>query len=90
MTVFDLWHEKNFNYKYLPKKYSLNISDHILCPSLKTKNDLVDIYDIDPKKFLLHILVLNNLVKSLRTLKLKFFINLLFCMLVKEKDIKIL
>lgn len=50
LTVFDLWHEKNFNCKYLPKKYSLNISDHILCPSIKTKNDLVDIYNIDPKK----------------------------------------
>ena len=50
LTVFDLWHEKNSKILYRPKKYSLNISDHIVCPSVSTKNDLVEIYNIDPKK----------------------------------------
>ena len=50
LTVFDLWHEKNSKTLYRPKEYSLNISDHIVCPSVSTKNDLVDIYKIDPEK----------------------------------------
>ena len=50
LTVFDLWHEKNSKTLYRPKRYSLNISDHIVCPSASTKNDLVEIYNIDPKK----------------------------------------
>ena len=50
LTVFDLWHEKNSKTFYRPKEYSLNISDHIVCPSVSTKNDLVEIYNIDPKK----------------------------------------
>ena len=50
LTVFDLWHEKNSKNLYRPKEYSLNISDHIICPSVSTKNDLVEIYNIDPKK----------------------------------------
>jgi glycosyltransferase involved in cell wall biosynthesis len=50
LTVFDLWHEKNSNFKILPKKKSLVIADHILCPSNKTKKDLIDIYKINEKK----------------------------------------
>lgn len=50
LTVFDLWHEKNANFKYLPKEYSLNLSDHIICPSYKTKSDLINIYNLDEKK----------------------------------------
>ncbi len=50
LTVFDLWHEKNSNFKSMPKKNSLEISDHIVCPSNKTKIDLIDIYNIDSKK----------------------------------------
>jgi glycosyltransferase involved in cell wall biosynthesis len=49
LTVMDLWHEKN-NENYRPKDYSLKISDHILCPSISTKNDLIEIYNIDEKK----------------------------------------
>ena len=50
LTVFDLWHEKNSKTLYRPKEYSLNISDHIVCPSVATKNDLIEIYSVDPKK----------------------------------------
>ena len=50
LTVFDLWHEKFTNFKYMPKSYSIKISDHILCPSKKTKNDLIDIYKVDKNK----------------------------------------
>ena len=50
LTVFDLWHEKNSNFKYMPKKNSLEISDHIICPSNKTKIDLMNIYNVDSKK----------------------------------------
>ena len=50
LTVFDLWHEKMSDFKYMPKKDSLKIADHILCPSNKTKKDLIKIYDIEEKK----------------------------------------
>ena len=50
LTVFDLWHEKNSNMFYRPKEYSLKISDHIVCPSISTKNDLIEIYNIDKNK----------------------------------------
>tara|TARA_B110000014_G_scaffold261309_1_gene252757 strand:+ start:153 stop:1238 length:1086 start_codon:yes stop_codon:yes gene_type:complete len=50
LTVFDLWHEKNSDYKYMPKKYALNIADHILCPSQKTKKDLIEIYNVEKEK----------------------------------------
>lgn len=50
LTVFDLWHEKNSNYKYHPKKNAINIADHIICPSEKTKKDLIDIYKLDKNK----------------------------------------
>ena len=50
LTVFDLWHEKNSKILHRPKEYSLKISDHIVCPSNSTKNDLSEIYNIDKKK----------------------------------------
>ena len=50
LTVFDLWHEKNSDYKYLPKKNSIKIADQILCPSNKTKKDLMEIYNIEKEK----------------------------------------
>jgi glycosyltransferase involved in cell wall biosynthesis len=50
LTVFDLWHEKNSNKFNRPKKYSLDVSDHIVCPSISTKNDLIEIYNIHPKR----------------------------------------
>ena len=50
LTVFDLWHEKNSKTLYRPKEYSLKISDHIVCPSISAKNDLLEIYDVDEKK----------------------------------------
>ena len=50
LTVFDLWHEKNSKILHRPKEYSLKISDHIVCPSISTKNDLIEIYNIDQKK----------------------------------------
>ena len=50
LTVFDLWHEKNSKNNYRPKKHSLQISDHVLCPSTSTKNDLINIYNVDKKK----------------------------------------
>lgn len=50
LTVFDLWHEKNSKIKYRPKEYSIRISDHIICPSISTKNDLMEIYNIEKEK----------------------------------------
>jgi glycosyltransferase involved in cell wall biosynthesis len=50
LTVFDLWHEKNSKILHRPKEYSVKISDHIICPSISTKNDLSEIYNIDKKK----------------------------------------
>ena len=49
LTVMDLWHEKNYK-TYRPKEYSLKISDHIICPSISTKKDLMEIYNVDEKK----------------------------------------
>ena len=55
ITVYDLIHEiyhKDFNKSdtYLPKKKFLNIVDSIICPSNKTKNDLIYFYNIKPEK----------------------------------------
>ena len=50
LTVFDLWHEKNSNNNYRPKEHSIEISDHIFCPSIFTKNDLIKFYNVDEKK----------------------------------------
>ncbi len=51
LTVYDLFHE-NFSLKknYKPKQKSINLADHILCPSINTKNDLINIYKVDEKK----------------------------------------
>lgn len=49
LTVMDLWHEKYYENRR-PKEYSLKISDHIICPSISTKDDLIKIYNIDEKK----------------------------------------
>ena len=50
LTVFDLWHEKNSYKNYKPKQHSIQISDHIFCPSIFTKNDLMKFYKVDEKK----------------------------------------
>ncbi len=55
ITVYDLIHEiyhNDFNRSdnYLPKKNFLNIVDSIICPSYKTKNDLIHFYNIKPEK----------------------------------------
>ena len=55
ITVYDLIHEiyhkdygKENNYR--PKKKSLDNADHIICISNKTKEDLINIYNIEEKK----------------------------------------
>ncbi len=54
LTVYDLIHEKFFLniYKnnYFPKKKALEEADHIICISENTRQDLLDIYKINPKK----------------------------------------
>ena len=54
VTVHDLIHEiyykdfgKDINYR--PKKEILKISDHIICVSNNTKNDLMKYYDVSEK-----------------------------------------
>jgi len=64
LTVFDLWHEKNSDYKYMPKKNSLNIADHILCPSNKTKKDLIEIYNIEKEKVTVTYFGIENLTNN--------------------------
>jgi glycosyltransferase involved in cell wall biosynthesis len=52
-TVYDFTHEifsKEFDYKKVIKKKSIMNSDHIICISENTKNDLLKYYDIDEKK----------------------------------------
>ena len=51
ITIYDLIHEitaKNRNIK--PKQKMIDISDHIICISNNTKNDLLNFYDVDEKK----------------------------------------
>lgn len=56
VTVFDLIHEiyqkkyyQNISF-YHKKKNLLSIADHIVCISKNTQNDLINFYNIDPKK----------------------------------------
>ena len=51
-SVYDFTHEifsKEFNYKKEIKKKAIKNSDHIICISENTKNDLMKYYDIDEK-----------------------------------------
>ena len=51
ITIYDLIHEitaKKRNIK--PKQKMIDISDHIICISNNTKNDLLNFYDVDEKK----------------------------------------
>lgn len=54
LTVYDLIHEKFFSNNYknnnFPKKKALEEAEHIICISENTRQDLLDIYKIDPKK----------------------------------------
>ena len=55
LTVYDLTHEKFPEYYGLPKNHkikkdALEIADHFLCPSNATKNDLMEIYNINENK----------------------------------------
>jgi glycosyltransferase involved in cell wall biosynthesis len=55
ITVYDLIHEIYFkdygkSNDYKPKKFSLENSDQIICISNKTKEDLINIYKVDPNK----------------------------------------
>ena len=55
LTVYDLIHEifyKDFGFEknYRPKLTSLSQADHIICISNKTKNDLINIYNIPEDK----------------------------------------
>jgi glycosyltransferase involved in cell wall biosynthesis len=55
ITVYDLIHEIYYNEYhqpkgYLPKKESLSNVDFIICPSIKTKSDLIHYYNIKEEK----------------------------------------
>ena len=55
MNVYDLIHEKfyqdyNLSKNSLPKKKSLINADMIICPSINTKKDLLEIYKVKEDK----------------------------------------
>lgn len=51
LTVHDLTHEKiSKDKKFLPKKESIESSDHIICVSNSTKNDLQEFYNVSDNK----------------------------------------
>ncbi len=51
ITVYDLYHEiYNKDNNFRPKKDSLNNADHIMCISNSTKEDLINLYSINPEK----------------------------------------
>jgi len=55
ITVYDLVHEiyyKDYNQQkdFRPKKTALSNIDYIICPSNKTKSDLIDFYNIPKEK----------------------------------------
>ena len=55
MNVYDLIHEKfyqdyNLSKNSLPKKKSLINADMIICPSINTKKDLIEIYRVKEDK----------------------------------------
>ena len=54
LTVYDLIHEKFFSYygkkSIKPKQNAINFSDHIICISKNTQNDLMNIYNVDKSK----------------------------------------
>jgi glycosyltransferase involved in cell wall biosynthesis len=53
ITVYDLIHEKNSisnNKPFFPKKNMIELADHIICISEKTRKDLIEIYGVQEKK----------------------------------------
>ena len=51
ITVYDLIHEIfSDNQKIRPKQKAINLADKIICISNNTKNDLINIYNIEPSK----------------------------------------
>ena len=103
-TVYDLIHEKNslVNKEYqLFKKDVLEISDHLICISNKTKNDLIKIYNISDNKISViylgsdHLIInneyLNPSIKKPYLIfigsrkKYKNFTSLLKCISISEK-----
>ena len=55
LNVWDLSHEiypelYNKNKDWRPKKQSLDLADHVICSSYKTRNDLLKYYNFDLKK----------------------------------------
>ena len=103
-TVYDLIHEKNmvFNKKYnLVKKDALEISDHLICISNKTKKDLMEIYNIPEDKISVIYLGSDHIIsdKAFPSQKIekpflmfigsrkkyKNFISLLRCISISEK-----
>lgn len=83
VTVHDLIHEiyyKDFgkDKNYRPKKEILKISDHIICVSKNTKDDLMKYYDVSEKKIsvIYHGNSFQNLeyIKSTNLCNFKFFL----------------
>lgn len=76
ITVYDLIHEihyRDFNKSegYLPKKNFLKGVDSIICPSNKTKDDLIHFYNINPEKIKVIYMGINKFddIKELEFLK---------------------
>lgn len=82
LTVFDLISEKYPNYfknaKDLKeqKKFSIKNSQHLICISENTKNDLIEYFDVDPKKITVTLLAsnLSSKIIEIKNKKLKDFI----------------
>lgn len=56
LTVYDMIHEKfsqlgsRWDRSALLKRIAVDRADHVICISKSTRNDLLDLYDVDPKK----------------------------------------
>ena len=80
LTVFDLISEKYPNYfknfKDLreEKKFSIENSQHLICISETTKNDLIEYFGVDPKKITVTLLA-SNLSNDLIEIKNKMLKN---------------
>lgn len=76
-TVYDFTHEifsKDYNYKNNIKTKSIDQTDHFICISENTKNDLCKFYNIDEKKISVIYLGGDHLPKSNNKINMKPFI----------------
>tara|TARA_Y100000996_G_scaffold355013_1_gene295418 strand:+ start:1120 stop:2208 length:1089 start_codon:yes stop_codon:yes gene_type:complete len=89
VTVYDLIHEitsSKLNKIVKPKQNMLDISDHVICISKNTKNDLLNFYEVDEKKISVIYLGGNHLEEGISGFPERITNNIPFILYVGSRE----